>query len=181
MKDRDNQGRGVCSSVAILDIFFDFCRFARSPASLAFVDSNRAYFRTSKREKEGEMSTLRIKIGGEIVKAELQEKEAPQTCRIIKEFAPLEGKLTHAKICDHEVYFQVPFFIDEKENPKIPKVGDIGFWNVRQTICIWYDNMQPLGPTNLFARITDNLEGFQREAQKVWLKQGTRIRFEVVK
>ena len=48
MKDRDNQGRGVCSSVAILDIFFDFCRFARPSASLAFVDPNRAYFRPSR-------------------------------------------------------------------------------------------------------------------------------------
>ncbi len=45
MKDRDNQGRGVCSSGAIVGIFFDFCRFARPPASLAFVDPNRAYFR----------------------------------------------------------------------------------------------------------------------------------------
>ncbi len=126
------------------------------------------------------MSKLLITIGREKVWAELFEKEAPKTCRVIKRHAPLEGFLNHAKICDHEVFFQAPFFIDAKENPKFPVPGDIGFWNIRQTICIWYDKMEPLGPTNLFARITGNLKGFQKEARKTWSKQGTQIRFEVV-
>jgi hypothetical protein len=126
------------------------------------------------------MSRLLIKIGKETVRARLLEKEAPNTCRILKKFSPMEGLLNHAKICDHEVFFQAPFFIDEKENAVVPKPGDIGFWNVRQTFCIWYDKMEPLGPTNLFAQITDNLQGFQKEALNTWKKQGTKIRFEVI-
>lgn len=126
------------------------------------------------------MSTLMIKIGKETVKAKLLEKEAPNTSKILKRFFPLEGKLNHAKICDNEVFFQVPFLVDEKENFQLPQAGDIGFWNVRQTVCIWYDRMEPLGPTVLFARITDNLKGFQKEARATWLKQGTKIRFELI-
>jgi len=126
------------------------------------------------------MSKLLINIGKETARADLFEKEAPKTCKLLKKYSPLDGLLNHAKICDHEVFFQAPFFIDEKENPKIPIPGDIGFWNVRQTICIWYDKMEPLGPTNLFARITENLEGFQKDARNTWSKQGTKIRFQVL-
>ena len=126
------------------------------------------------------MSTVKIKIGRHTVRAKLLEEEAPKTCRIVKKFSPLEGKLNHSKICDNEVFFKVPFFIDEMENQQTAQAGDIGFWNVRQTFCIWYDDMIPLVPINLSAKITDNLEGFKKEARNTWLSQGTKIRFEVV-
>ncbi|MBN2441565.1 MAG: DUF3830 family protein [Spirochaetales bacterium] len=126
------------------------------------------------------MDQLKITIGNEIVKAKFLDKEAPNVCNVIREHCPLEGKLNHAKICNNEVFFQVPFFMDEKENFKLPEVGEIGFWNVRQTICIWYDDMKPLGPTICFAKITDNIEGFQKEAEKNWEKQGTSIKLEMM-
>jgi len=126
------------------------------------------------------MDRLKITIGNEIVTAELLDKEAPNVCKAIKEHLPLQGKLNHAKICNNEVFFQAPFFIDEKDNFKLPEPGDIGFWNVRQTICIWYDDMKPLGPTICFAKIIDNFKGFQKEAAKIWDKQGQLIKFEIL-
>jgi hypothetical protein len=125
------------------------------------------------------MSALLIRVGGTTARATLLEDVAPKTCEVIKREMPLEGCLHHAKICDNEVFFQVPFFIDNPENLQIPGSGDIGFWNVRQTICIWYDEMEPLGPTNLFARITVNLEGFRREVRKTWLAPGTLIQLRI--
>lgn len=126
------------------------------------------------------MKELIITIGDERVKAKLLWDKAPQTCALIEKHAPLEGRLNHAKVCDNEVFFQVPFFLDEKENPVWPVAGDIGYWPVRQTVCIWYGDMKPLGPTNLFAKIVpEDLPIFAEIASYVWKKQGYRIKFQV--
>ena len=90
-------------------------------------------------------------------------------------FSSLSTSISAALRTLSSVFFPIPFFIDEQENPRVSEKGDIAFWNARQTICIFYDDMQPLGPTPTFGRITGNLEGFQREAVKVWEKPGTII------
>ena len=118
---------------------------------------------------------ITIIIGNEECTAELLTELAPQTCQIIEDALPLTGMLSHAKLVDREVFFQVPFFIDEQENPKYSEKGDLAFWNARQTVCIFYDDMVPLGATPTFGRITRNLEGFQREAAEVWEKPGKLI------
>jgi hypothetical protein len=116
-----------------------------------------------------------ILIGDEECTAELLTQEAPHTCATIENALPLRGVLSHAKLVDREVFFPVPFFIDEIENPKVSEKGDLAFWNGRQTLCIFYDDMVPLGATPTFGRITGNLAGLQREAAKVWEKPGTPI------
>jgi hypothetical protein len=118
---------------------------------------------------------ITILIGEEECTAELLTEQAPRTCEIIERALPLTGLLSHAKLVDREVFFPVPFFIDEPENPQFSQKGDLAFWNGRQTLCIFYDSMTPLGATPTFGRITGNLEGFQREAAKVWEKPGTKI------
>jgi hypothetical protein len=118
---------------------------------------------------------ITILIGTEMCTAELLTDLAPRTCRIIEEALPLAGILSHAKLVDREVFFQVPFFIDEPENLKLSEKGDLAFWNGRQTLCIFFDDMVPLGPVPTFGRITGNLEGLQREAAEVWEKPGKRI------
>lgn len=118
---------------------------------------------------------ITIRIGREEVTAELLTEEAPRTCQIIEKALPLTGLLSHAKLVDREVFFQVPFFIDELENLKLSEKGDLAFWNARQTLCIFFDDMVPLGPVTTFGRITRNLEGLQREAAAVWEMPGKRI------
>lgn len=115
---------------------------------------------------------ISVLIGDQECTAELLTEQAPRTCEIIEQALPISGMATHAKLVDREVFFPVPFFIDEQENPRVSQKGDIAFWNARQTICIFYDDMTPLGATPTFGRITGNLEGFQREAVKVWEKPG---------
>jgi len=116
-----------------------------------------------------------ITIGDVECTAELLTEQAPRACALIEAALPITGRATHAKLVDREVFFLIPFFIDEQENPRVSEKGDIAFWNGRQTICIFYDDMKPLGATPTFARFTGNLEGFQREAVKVWEKPGTII------
>lgn len=118
---------------------------------------------------------LTILIGKEECTAELLTEAAPRTCAIIARALPLEGLLTHAKLVDREVFFQLPFFIDVAENSKWSEKGDLAFWNGRQSLCIFYDDCTPLGNTPTFARVTKNLEGLAREAAEVWEKPGKRI------
>jgi hypothetical protein len=115
---------------------------------------------------------ISVLIGDQECTVELLTEQAPRTCEIIEQGLPISGMATHAKLVDREIFFPVPFFIDEQENPRVSQKGDIAFWNARQTICIFYDDMTPLGATPTFGRITGNLEGFQREAVKVWEKPG---------
>jgi hypothetical protein len=118
---------------------------------------------------------ISIRIGNEECTAALLTDLAPKTCRIIAAALPLRGILSHAKLVDREVFFQVPFFIDEPENLTLSEKGDLAYWNARQTLCIFFDDMVPLGPVTTFGRITGNLEGLQREAAEVWEKAGKRI------
>jgi hypothetical protein len=122
---------------------------------------------------------ITILIGDEVCTAELLTEQAPHTCEAIEKALPLKGMLSHAKLVDREVFFPVPFFIDEQENPKRSETGDIAFWGARQTVCFFFDDMVPLGATPTFGRITGNLEGFQREAAKVWEQPGTWITLTV--
>lgn len=123
---------------------------------------------------------LVLTVGGERIRARALTDQAPIILELIKEHAPLEGKLNHAKVCDNEVFFHVPFFLDEKENPVWPDAGDLGYWPVRQTICIWYGQMKPLGPTNLFAKVyPEDLPKLAEVCSKVWAKQGLEIKLEV--
>lgn len=118
---------------------------------------------------------LTILIGDQECSAELLTEQAPRTCAAIERALPLRGILSHAKLVDREVFFPVPFYIDEQENPKVSEKGDLAFWNARQTFCIFYDDMVPLGATPTFGRITGNLEGFQRVAAEVWERPGVTI------
>ena len=118
---------------------------------------------------------ITIIIGEEQGAAELLTELAPRLCETIERHLPFTGLLTHAKLVDREVFFQAPFFYDGMENNKYSEKGDLGFWNGRQSLCFFYDDMVPLGNIPTFARITENLEGLQREAAQVWEQPKKRI------
>ena len=109
-----------------------------------------------------------LTIGNESCTAEMLTEQAPTLCAAFAEALPIRAPLTHAKLVDREIFLQLPFLIDCMENEKVSANGDIGFWNGRQTLCIFYDDMQPLGAQPTFARMKGNVEGFRREAADVW-------------
>ncbi|MEM3640849.1 MAG: DUF3830 family protein [Candidatus Bathyarchaeia archaeon] len=116
-----------------------------------------------------------LEIGKERAIAVLLDDQAPKTCDAIWNALPYETESISAVICQHELIFMMPLIID-MENPKFPTVGDIGYWCPRQCVNIWYDKTEPLGLTNLFAKIVENLDGFAKEAKKVWKNPGTRVK-----
>jgi hypothetical protein len=122
---------------------------------------------------------MKITIGNIEARAELLEKEAPTICARMKEVMPIEGMLASAKIVDNEITFMVPFFIDEIENLRLTVPGDIAFYNTLQSVCIFYDDHKPLTPVCVWAKLSENLEGFKEEANKVFVNQGTMIKMEL--
>ena len=125
------------------------------------------------------MTTMKITMGDVTSRAVLLEKEAPMICSRMKDAMPLEGLLASAKIADKEITFSVPFFIDEQENYRLVEPGEIAFLNALQTICFFYGDREPLAPICVWARLTENLEGFEKEADKVFANQGLRIKMEL--
>jgi hypothetical protein len=118
-----------------------------------------------------------LEVGREEAVARLLEEKAPKTCDLIWKNLPLEGPAIHAKIAGPEFWFMVPLFQDEIENPaKEQEAGNICFWSIRQTIPIFYERVSGIGLVNLWAKITENLEGIRREGRKIWIKQGLRVR-----
>jgi hypothetical protein len=121
------------------------------------------------------MRKIAITLGKETAIAELLERDAPKTCEAIWSYLPWSADTYHARICKNELMFLMPAIVD-MENPVIPVPGDVGYWCSRQCVNIWYDEMQPLGKTNLFAKIVENLGGLQKEAGKVFKNPGVRLR-----
>jgi hypothetical protein len=102
---------------------------------------------------------LRIICDGEVIEAELLEREAPTICATLQAILPVDGTMVHAKFAGEETIVMVPFFA-EQENPKLNVVaGDIGYYPGRQTICLFYGETQPFGEVSYFARVRTNLEG----------------------
>jgi hypothetical protein len=105
---------------------------------------------------------LRIICDGEVIEAELLEREAPTICATLQAILPVDGTMVHAKFAGEETIVMVPFFA-EQENPKLNVVaGDIGYYPGRQTICLFYGETQPFGEVSYFARVRTNLEGLAR-------------------
>jgi hypothetical protein len=118
-----------------------------------------------------------IQLGSESAEFELLWDKAPSICEALWSRLPIESFVTPAKICSSEIIFMLPY-VAEGENIGWPKVGDVAWWVRRSSINIWYNDPGPLGPlapTAIFGRVTNNLEGIEREARKIWAKPGTKI------
>lgn len=130
------------------------------------------------------------KVGGV---ATLLEEEAPLTCDAVWQALPLEGEAYHARWAGREVYTLLPpFALDPgKENATIlPISGDLLYFEIpaasidippeRRTgfpfvdIALFYGrNNYLLGPEgfapgNLFATVTENLEGLAAACESIW-------------
>jgi len=118
-----------------------------------------------------------IELGSEKAVARLLDDKAPKTCDLIWNNLPLESQAFHAKIAGTEIFFMVPLFQDEQENTTVEQeAGNICFWSTRQMIPIFYDKVPGLGPTTVWAKITENLKGIQREGRKIWMREGVKVR-----
>lgn len=124
---------------------------------------------------------LKMTFGSDEIFATLLEDKAPGTIAALEKVLPYQARMHHAKICDNEVFCRVPAEYDKKENPEYSVPGHISFFNFRQTVCLWYGEMKPLGYSNLFATVDE--EYMPRLAQicgDIWKEQGGIVKLEFV-
>ncbi|MDV3429405.1 MAG: DUF3830 family protein [Bacillota bacterium] len=127
------------------------------------------------------MKKLKITFHQKSFYASLLEKEAPNTIAAIEAICPFKSRVSYAKLADREFFFQTPAFYDLVENPTYSQAGDVAFYGSRQCICIFYDNLTPLGFVNQFASIEPaDLGRLRTEADTIWEKQGDIIQIEVI-
>jgi hypothetical protein len=118
---------------------------------------------------------LKIRVGDEVATMVLLENEAPKTCKKALASLPLKGNLIHSKIAGDEFFFKAPFFCGPENLVKEQAAGNVCFFDHGNSICVFYDYVPGVGTCNLFAKITENLEGIQKEGRKGWKKQGAAI------
>lgn len=126
------------------------------------------------------MSTRRftISIGTQRAVAELLDETSPHTCGLLWDSFPLRSVVNHAKIAGAEFFCFVPIRA-ELESPVVAQeCGNIGYYPLRQTLCVFYEDMPGAGQVTPVARVVENLRGIIDEGRNAWRRQGGPIVFE---
>ena len=123
-----------------------------------------------------------IEIGKEKAIAKLYDT-SPKFAQAIWDILPTEGPASHAKTSGGEIMWPIPLYtagiIPPEGKPTILKNGHIGYWSMRGTICIFYDELTPFmveKPSLPVGEVIENLEGLQREGRKLWEYQGKTVK-----
>ena len=123
---------------------------------------------------------------GVTAEAELLEREAPETCRVVWDNLPFEGELLHGQWSGPETYLPIdPSIRIGPENQTFRTVpGDVGYYALEggrmvgspddlAEVAFFYDRgarpsmIDGPVPVNLFARIKENLEGFAEVCRRI--------------
>ncbi len=109
------------------------------------------------------MGSLRAVIG-------LSEDKAPQTCTRIWRSLPLQGPLSHAKFAGEEVVFMIPLVMEAEYLKSTIEPGDVLYYPVQQTICLFYgEAIEPFGqgPFPFIGRILEGRSALSEMARRV--------------
>jgi len=74
-----------------------------------------------------------------------------------------------------ELMIRVPYFLDSGGENEITaqEPGNVCFVPGAQNVCVFCEDLPGLGPCSWIGKITENLEGIQREARECKAQQGT--------
>jgi hypothetical protein len=108
-----------------------------------------------------------INVGGTQAIAELLEQEAPTLSRCFWENLPVDSFSVHAKFAGQEMIVMVPFYSEAENEILNVKLGDIGYYPGRQTICIFYGDTTPFGYVSVFARIVEQLDDLRATGDRL--------------
>lgn len=129
------------------------------------------------------MKKLKITLGGKTFTADVFEKEAPRTVAALESAGAFDSVVFAANVCSNEITWNTPCGdIDYLENEVIDEdPGNVVLFPSWGAICVFFGPTEPVGWCTKFAKIVDeDLDGFSREAEKVWYKQGGIVRTEFV-
>lgn len=128
------------------------------------------------------MERLKVTFDGKSFYADLLPDEAPKVIDAIRTTGAFDSFLVYAKICDHELTWTTPVYVDECENPVWDETpGNVIYYPPNQAICIFYGNSPSVAECSKFAVMpSDELARMVPSADKVWANQGMRITTEIV-
>jgi hypothetical protein len=113
------------------------------------------------------------------------EEQAPKTCKAVLNVLPLKGEVDHATWSGDMVFLkgkEVPF--KESENRTVyPSRGDVVWNSDLKEVQIIYGQVHLRvrygpSPSNVFARITENLEELRKVGSKVHKEGSKKITIE---
>jgi hypothetical protein len=120
---------------------------------------------------------LKLRVGDEVATLALFDDKAPKSCKRLIESLPLNSSAIIAKVAGLEIMIRVPFFLDSGGENEITaqEAGNVCFVPGAQNVCVFCEDLPGLGPCSWIGKITDNLEGIQREARKCKEQQGAEV------
>jgi hypothetical protein len=120
---------------------------------------------------------LKLRVGDEVATVVLFEDKAPKSCKRLVESLPLKSTAIIAKVAGLEIMIRVPYFLDTGGENEITaqEAGNVCFVPGAQNVCVFCDQLPGLGPCSWIGKITENLEGIQREARKCKQQQGAAV------
>jgi len=126
---------------------------------------------------------LEIKIDGSVFLATMLEDQAPKTCKAVLDLLPVEGEVFHATWSGDMLFLkcrEIPAKLEPENQTIYPSRGDVALNSSLKEIQIVYGQAQLRArfgpaPDNLFARITENLDGLQEVGKRIHREGAKRI------
>lgn len=104
---------------------------------------------------------IKMKFGDHKIECELLDVDAPKTCEKLWEALPVKSVTTNAKFVGDELIIMEPVMADEENQLKDVGRGDVGYYPLQQTLCIFFGDLLPFGFCNIVAKVTDGLDGLK--------------------
>ena len=112
----------------------------------------------------------RIRSGKQKAVIELFEDRAPRTAKKIGRLLPIEVPLCHAKFAGDEIMFMIPAVIDPEFYKSSIEPGDVLYYPIQQTICLFFsDHIVPFaqGPFNVIGHIIEGTADLKQLAERI--------------
>jgi len=110
---------------------------------------------------------IEMKLGDHKIQCELLDEDAPLTCDKLWESLPVKSLTTNAKFVGDELIVMVPVMADEENQLKDVGRGDVGYYPLQQTLCIFFGDLLPFGFCNIVAKVTEGLDGLKAVSDQV--------------
>jgi len=106
---------------------------------------------------------IELDIDGNIFSGIITDSQSPKTTLEIISSLPLEG---HPTKWGGELYFRVPFHVDDENTTEDLKIGDIAFWPPGDVLCIFFgktpistnDSPKPASAVNVVGHVDSALK-----------------------
>ncbi|MEM4446887.1 MAG: cyclophilin-like fold protein [Candidatus Jordarchaeales archaeon] len=113
-----------------------------------------------------------IEGAGEAV-GEIDRSKAPSTVDAFFNALPITSEVNVWQ--NKEVYFSVGINVGEENAKESVEVGEIAYWPMGDSLCVFYDKIRPYSEVNPVGRVVKGLEVFRSA------KQGAKVKVELFK